>query len=165
MLSAENEKLINEYLDIAENDSENMERFENLLSDDCVWALIPPGIVIEGGASVKKFCRFAMGSRKHKGSEVKAKINNWFTDEDNFCVEYYHAAIITVFRLVVTENVCLVCKMQNGQFCAVHEYVDTSGSKLIWLGLKLMPLLARRKGILFKKTLSKQWGQKSLHSK
>ena len=57
MLSAVNEKLINEYLDIAENDSENMEKFKNLLSDDCVWALMPPGIVIEGGASVKKFCQ------------------------------------------------------------------------------------------------------------
>jgi len=156
VLSAENEKLIKEYLDIAENDSENMERFKNLLSDDCVWALMPPGMVIEDGESVKKFCAFAMGSRKHKGSDVKAKINNWFADEDNFCVEYYHAAIITVFRFVVIENICLVCKMRNGQFCVVHEYVDTSGSRLIWLGLKIMPLLARKKGIHFRKSLSKQ---------
>jgi ketosteroid isomerase-like protein len=154
MLSLENEKLIKEYLDIAENDSENGERFANILSDDCVWTLMPPGIAIMGGESVNRFCSFAMGSRKHKGN-VKAKINNWFADEDKFCVEYYHAAIISIFKITVIENVCLVCKMRNGKFCVVNEYVDTSGSKLIWFGLKIMPLIARIKGIKFKRSLTR----------
>ena len=157
MLSAENEKLIMEYLDIAENDSENAERFANILSDDCVWTLMPPGIAIVGGESVKKFCSFAMGSRKHKDKKnVKAMIDNWFADEDKFCVEYYHAAIITIFKITVIENVCLVCKMRDGKFYAVNEYVDTSRSKLIWLGLKIMPLIARLKGIKTKKSLVKR---------
>ena len=157
MLSAENERLIKEYLDIAENDSENMERFSVLLSDDCVWTLTPPGMRIEDGESVRKFCGFAMGSRKHSGN-VKAKINNWFAAGDDFCVEYFHSAMISRFKIVVLENVCLVCKMRDGKFRAVNEYVDTSGSKLIWLGLKVMPLIARRRGIHFKKSLSKRKG-------
>ena len=156
MVTDKNERLIKEYLDIAENDSENIERFSNCLSDDCVWALMPPGIVIEGGESVEKFCEFAMGSRKHKDKDnVKATINNWFADEDSFCVEYYHAAIITVFKLTVIENVCLVCKMRDGEFISINEYVDTSGSKLIWLGLKIMPIIAKVKGLKYKKSLSK----------
>jgi len=155
MLSTENENLIREYLDIAENDSKNIERFASLLSDECTWALMPPGIIIEGGDSVKKFCGYAMGARKHKG-KIKAKINNWFADEDKLCVEYFHAAIITIFQITVIENVCLVCKMKNGQFTAINEYIDTSGSKLIWIGLKIMPLIARLKGIRYKKSL-KMW--------
>lgn len=156
MLSSENENLIKEYLDIAENDSENAMRFADILSDNCVWTLMPPGIAIEGGEAVRKFCSFAMGSRKHKGNNVKAIIDNWFADEDKFCVEYYHAAIITVFKITVIENVCLVCKMKDGKFCVVNEYVDTSRSKLIWFGLKMMPLIARIKGIKYKKSLSKR---------
>ena len=150
----ENERLIQEYLDIAENDSENAERFAKLLSDDCTWVLSPPGITIMGGESVKKFCGFAMGARKHRGS-VKAKISNWFVDGENFCVEYYHAAIITVLKVTVIENVCLVCKMRNGKFISIHEYVDTSRSKLIWFGLKIMPFIARAKGIKYKRSLEK----------
>ena len=157
MMVKENEKLIKEYLDIAENDSENAERFASILSDDCVWTLMPPGISIVGGESVRKFCSFAMGSRKHKDkNNVKAIIDNWFADEDKFCVEYYHAAIITAFKITVIENVCLVCKMRDGKFCVVNEYVDTSRSKLIWLGLKIMPLIARTKGIRIKKSLVKR---------
>ena len=157
MVSNENENLIKEYLDIAENDSENAERFANILSDDCVWTLMPPGISIVGGESVKKFCSFAMGSRKHKDkNNVKAIIDNWFAEGDKFCVEYYHAAIITIFKITVIENVCLVCKMRDGKFCIVNEHVDTSRSKLIWFGLKIIPLIARIKRIKIKKSLVKR---------
>ena len=117
---------------------------------------MPPGMAIEGGESVKKFCSFAMGSRKHSDKDnVKAIVNNWFASEDKFCVEYYHAAIITVLKFTVIENVCLVCKMRDGKFCAVNEYVDTSESKLIWFGLKVLPLIARIQGIKFRKSLTK----------
>jgi len=153
MVSDENAKLIREYLDIAENDSENSKRFANILSEDCIWTLMPPGISIVGGESVRKFCSFAMGTRKHKDkSNVKAIINNWFADEENFCVEYYHAAIITIFKITVIEQVCLVCKMRNGKFSSVNEYIDTSRSRLILLGLRMMPLIARFKGIKFKRS-------------
>jgi len=153
-VSEANQKLISEYLDIAENDSENGERFASILSDDCVWTLMPPGIAIVGGESVKKFCNYAMGARKHKEkNNVKAIINNWFAVGEKFCVEYYHAAIITVFNITVIENVCLVCKMRDGKFCVVNEYIDTSSSKLIWFGLKLMPVIARMKKMKTKKGL------------
>ena len=147
-ISKENEILIKEYLDMAENDSENYNRFDALLSDDCVWALMPPSIAIEGLESVKKFVKLAMGSRTHK-KETYVKITNWFTDGDNFCVEYYHSAFVFIFK--VKENVCLVCKMNNGKFEKVNEYVDTR-SKVIRLGLKLMPTIAKVKGITYSRT-------------
>ena len=152
MLSEENKILINEYLDVAVNASEDMERFVNLLSDDCVWALMPPGIEIIGKESVEKFVKFAMRSRKHNNA-ARVEIKNWFTDGQKFCVEYFHAALITVFKIKVIENVCLVCEMNNGKFTKINEYVDTSGSKLIALGLKLFSMIAKIKKIKITKTL------------
>ena len=154
MLTKENENLINEYLDIAVNASEDMNRFVNLLSDDCVWSLMPPGISINGKESVKKFVAFAMRSRKHSNN-ANVEIKNWFTDGRKFCVEYFHAALITIFRIKVIENVCLVCEMNNGKFNKINEYVDTSGSKLIGLGLKVFSIIAKIKKINTTKTCRK----------
>jgi ketosteroid isomerase-like protein len=142
MRSEANETLIKDYLDIAVNAPENLERFSELLSDDCVWAIVPPGISFEGKAQVKAFTKMAMGSRTHDG-EYKIEIRNWFTDGENFCVEYFHGAIITRFRIKVIENVCLVCHMRDGKFDRIHEYVDTSHSLLIRLGLMLLPLMVK----------------------
>jgi hypothetical protein len=44
MLTAENEKLIQDYLDIAVNASENLERTMDSLSEDCNWYITLPGI-------------------------------------------------------------------------------------------------------------------------
>ncbi|MCL1803007.1 MAG: hypothetical protein FWG30_05110 [Eubacteriaceae bacterium] len=156
-VSDKNKELILEYLDIAENDSENGERFSKLLSEECIWNLMPPGISIIGGESVRKFCEFAMGSRKHEAdSNVKAIIDNWFADGDDFCVEYYHAAVLPFLNITVIENVCLVCKMEDGKFKSVNEYIDTSASKLIWLGLKMLPIITAFKGIKSRKSLAKR---------
>ncbi len=144
MLSSENDKLIKEYLDIAVNASENIERFSKLLSDDCTWYITPPGLTFRGKEDVSSFSKMAMGSRSHN-QDSKVEIRNWFTDGDNFCVEYFHGAIITRLRIRVTENVCLVCHMSDGKFDRIHEYVDTSRSLLISLGLRLLPLMIKRK--------------------
>jgi len=149
-----NEKLIYEYLDIAENASEDLDRFATLLSNDCTWSLMPPGITLNGIESVKKFVKMAMKSRKHD-DRTKVTIKNWFADGDNFCVEYYHAAYVAGIR--VKENVCLVCHMKDGQFDKVNEYVDTSGSKLIGLGLRLLPLILKVKGIHYSRSVGNKY--------
>ncbi len=142
MLSAENQRLIEEYLDIAVNASEDLARFSKLLSDDCVWTIAPPGIAFAGKRQVTSFSKMAMGSRSHR-SDSRVEIRNWFADGGDFCVEYFHAAIVTGLHIRVTENVCLVCHMQDGRFDRVHEYVDTRRSLLIGLGLKLLPLIIK----------------------
>ena len=147
MVSETNERLIRDYLDIAVNASEDMGRFTQLLSDDCVWRIMPPGVSFNGKAQVVSFTNMAMGSRSHN-AEHKIEIRNWFADGDNFCVEYFHGAIVTRFHITVTELVCLVCHMRDGQFDSVHEYVDTSQSILIGVGLKLLPLIVKLRSFI-----------------
>jgi hypothetical protein len=142
MLTAENEQLIQEYLDIAVNASENLERTMDLLSEDCTWYITPPGIAFTGKKQLRSFTGMAMGSRSHN-ADSKVEIRNWFADGNDFCVEYFHAAILGGLHIKVVENVCLVCHMQSGKFDRVHEYVDTSQSLLIGLGLKLLPLIIK----------------------
>lgn len=146
MLSESNQALVKEYLDIAANTPEDLVRFSKLLSDDCVWSIVPPGVTFKGIAQVRSFTGLAMGSRTHN-ADYKIEVRNWFADGENFCVEYFHGAIITRFRLRVVENVCLVCHMRDGKFDSVHEYVDTSRSILIWLGLRLLPLIVKVKSV------------------
>ncbi len=143
-INDKNEALIREYLDIAVNASENLDRFSELLSEDCVWSITPPGLTFQGKEQVQSFSKFAMGSRTHN-ADTNIQIRNWFTDGENFCVEYFHGALVTRFHIKVTENVCLVCHMQNGKFDRIHEYVDASNSFLISLGLKFLPLIIRLK--------------------
>ena len=142
MVSETNERLIRDYLDIAVNAPEDMKRFAPLLSDNCVWRIVPPGVSFNGKAQVMSFANMAMGSRTHN-ADYRIEIRGWFADGDNFCVEYFHGAIVTRFHIKVTEIVCLVCYMRDGQFDSVHEYVDTSQSILIDLGLKLLPLIVK----------------------
>jgi ketosteroid isomerase-like protein len=153
LLTAENEKLIQEYLDIAVNASENLDRTMDLLSEDCVWYITPPGIAFMGKKQLRSFTGMAMGSRSHN-ADSKVEIRTWFADGDNFCVEYFHAAILTGLRIKVVENVCLVCHMQAGKFDRIHEYVDTSQSILISLGLKLLPLIIKMRTRMDKRNLN-----------
>jgi ketosteroid isomerase-like protein len=145
MPTPENERLIREYLDIAVNASEDLGRFSALLSDDCIWYLTPPGIAFQGKLQVQAFAGRAMGSRQHDAGSM-VEIRNWFADDENLCVEYFHAARITPLHIRVTETVCLVCHMCAGKFDRIHEYVDTSRSLLIRLGLGLLPLMVKKGG-------------------
>jgi len=149
MLSEYNERLIKEYMDIAANAPEDLNRFSKLLSDDCIWRIVPPGITFNGITDVRSFTGMAMGSRTHD-ARSRVEIRNWFADGDHFCVEYFHGALITRFRIRVTENVCLVCHMRDGKFDRIHEYVD-SGSALISLGLRFLPLIVRLRSLTGKK--------------
>ncbi len=142
MSSSENENLIREYLDIAVNASENLARFAELLSEDCDWYISPPGIIFRGKDQVTAFAKMAMSSRSHDANH-KIEIRNWFTDGESFCVEYFHRAVVSKLRIQVEENVCLVCHIRDGKLDRVHEYVDTSRSLLIGLGLRLLPLMVK----------------------
>jgi ketosteroid isomerase-like protein len=141
-LSKANEWLIREYLEIATKDSENIERTLNILNDDCVWRITPPGIEFRGKDQLRPFIGMGMGSRSHRG-RYRVEIRNCFTDGEHLCVEYFHGAIATRFRFKVAENVCLVCHMKDGKFDRIHEYVDTSGSILVSLGLRLLPFMTK----------------------
>ena len=144
MLSEANDKLIQEYLNVVIHASEDVDRFLNLLSDDCVWYITPPGVTFKGKEQLTSFTKFAMSSRTHT-VDAKIEVRNWFAGGENFCIEYFHGAVITGFPVKVVENVCLVCHMRDGKFDRVHEYVDTSASFLIGLGLKFLPLIVKLK--------------------
>ncbi len=77
MISTENEQLVREYLDIAVSASEDLGRFAELLSADCVWYITPPGIAFQGKEQVRAFAGMAMGSRSHR-ADSKVEIRNWF---------------------------------------------------------------------------------------
>lgn len=141
-LTEENAVLVREYLDIATNEPENLERTMAILTDDCVWRVTPPGIEFVGKDQLRSFIKMAMGSRTHS-ARYKVEVRSCFTDGENVCVEYFHGALATRLRIKVVENVCLICHMREGKFDEIHEYVDTSGSMLIGFGLRILPLIAK----------------------
>ena len=145
-LSPANEALIHTYLDIATH-TDDMEQFSHLVAPDCVWVMMPTSHAFQGYAQVSTLAKLAGGTRVHN-DKYKVKIINWWTDDEHFCVEYQHGAIIKRLPIRGTINICLVCHMREGQFDRVHEYVHAHGPlfKLVMsLGLRVLPLLVQRK--------------------
>ncbi len=145
-LSPANEALIQDYLEIA-TVTDDMDRFSQLIADDCVWVMMPTGHAFKGFEQVSELSKTAGGTRAHD-EDYRVKILNWFTDGEHFCVEYHHGAIIKRLRIKGTINICLVCHMREGKFDRIHEYVHAHGIffKLIMnLGLRVLPLLVKRK--------------------
>jgi hypothetical protein len=145
-LSSANEALIQAYLDIATH-TDDMEQFSQLIAQDCVWVMMPTGHAFTGYAQVSALAKLAGGTRVHNDA-YKVKILNWWTDGEQFCVEYHHGAVIKRLPIKGTINICLVCHMREGQFDRVHEYVHAHGPlfKLVMsLGLRVLPLLVKRK--------------------
>lgn len=145
-LSPANEALIQTYLDIATH-TDDMEQFSHLIAEDCVWVMMPTGHAFTGYAQVSTLAKLAEGTRRHNDAYT-VKILNWWTDGEQFCVEYQHGAIIQRLPIRGTENICLVCHMREGQFDRIHEYVHAHGflfKLVISLGLRVLPLLVKRK--------------------
>jgi hypothetical protein len=145
-LSPANEALIHTYLDIATH-TDDMEQFSHLIAQDCVWVMMPTSHAFTGYAQVSTLAKLAEGTRLHN-DEYKVKILNWWTNGEQFCVEYQHGAIIKRLPIRGTINICLVCHMREGQFDRIHEYVHAHGIlfKLVMsLGLRVLPLLVNRK--------------------
>ena len=128
MLIEANEALIEQYRQIVETD--DIDRFSTLITDDCTWTLHPTGYTLHGGAQVKAFAKIAGGTRIHDDAH-KVEITNLFTDGENLCVEYVHGFILSGLRLKGSINICLVFHMRNGKFDRVDEYIDTGRSA--WL--------------------------------
>jgi ketosteroid isomerase-like protein len=144
-LSQANERLIREYLEIA-TVTDDMDRFSQLIADDCVWVMMPTGHAFKGFEQVSSLAKMAGGTRTHN-EKYKVKILNWFTDGEHFCVEYHHGAIIKGLHIKGTINICLVCHMREGKFDRIHEYVHAHGAlfKLVMsLGLRILPLMVKR---------------------
>jgi ketosteroid isomerase-like protein len=67
VISQANEALIQEYLAIVANDSENLDRTMGLMADDCVWVMEPTGDTYSGKEELRAFIQTAMSSRTHTG--------------------------------------------------------------------------------------------------
>ncbi len=139
-----NEVLIQQYLEIA-TVTDDMEHFARLITDDCAWVMMPTGHAFQGLRQVSALARFAGGTRVHD-EENKVTILNWFSDGENFCVEYQHKAIVKRLRIRGRINICLVCHMRGGKFDRIHEYIHAHGMlfKLVMgLGLRALPLMVK----------------------
>jgi ketosteroid isomerase-like protein len=146
MSTEANEALIEQYRQIV--DTDDIDRFATLITDDCVWTLHPTGYTLRGSAQVMAFAKLASGARTHDHTH-KVHITNLFTDGENLCVEYVHGFVLSGLRLKGSINICLVFHMRNGKFDQVNEYIDTGRSA--WLtffavaGLKLLTWRVQRK--------------------
>jgi ketosteroid isomerase-like protein len=143
-LSPANEDLIQTYLEIA-TVTDDMDRFSQLITSDCVWVMMPTSHAFTGFEQVSALAKTAGGTRAHDEAN-RVRILNWFTDGEHFCVEYEHGAIIRRLRVRGKINICLVCHMRDGKFDRIHEYVHAHGVlfKLIMgLGLRVLPLMVR----------------------
>jgi SnoaL-like domain len=146
--------LVAELLDLMVNDSENLERTMDLLTDDAVWVLEPGGIEYHGAREIRTFVRIAMAGRTHDQSN-RIEITNWFADDENLCVEYGHGAVTTGsytagMRVTLTAKstrYCITYHIRDGQFDRVHEYINGTSwwlNLLTPVGLGLLNRRVRR---------------------
>jgi ketosteroid isomerase-like protein len=156
VISQANEALIQEYLDIVANDSENLDRTMSLMADDCVFVMEPTGDTYRGSEELRAFIAAAVSSRTHSG-QYQIQVTNWFTDGEYLCIEYTHGAIanVTGIRVKVKKGVakyCITFHMREGKFDQIHEYIQGT---TFWAYL-LMPLMLKSYTRQAKKHLSKQ---------
>lgn len=157
-LSQANEALIQEYLDIVANDSENLDRTMGLMADDCVWVMEPTGDTYRGREEIKAFVGTAMSGRTHAG-HYRIHMSNWFTDGEYLCIEYTHGAILTgVYTAGIKAKIkqgisryCITYHMRDGKFDWAHEYIQGT----TFLTHLLMPLALKRLKRLVEKQLSR----------
>ena len=128
MISKANETLIQEYLEIAAG-SDDIDLWTKLITDDCVFVVMPGGYTFRGSPEVALFAKTAGGMRTHD-QENTIRITNWFTDGEKLCVEYTHG-FNSLFGLPIkvrdAGSFCLVFHMREGKFDSVREFIDTGG--------------------------------------
>ena len=137
--------VIEELLDLMTNDSENLERTLNLLTDDCVWVMEPGGTEYHGIAQIKTFAGIAIKLRGHDESEHRIEILSCFSTGDNFCIEYSHGMVSTdAVTGAITSGLkggiptgilryCMVYHTREGKIDRVHEYINSSSCWLSFL--------------------------------
>ena len=138
--------LINEYFEIVKTDA--YDRFGDIITDDCIFALMPTGHTFRGREDVMGFVMASGGARKHD-NRSQVEITNWFTTGDYLCVEYVHHLIIKFLRhRTKIDGYCLVFHMRDGKFDEIREYINPSGiamSILTTYILRILPFVARIK--------------------
>ena len=77
-LSQANAALIEEYLRIA-TVTDDMDRFGQLIAEDCVWVMMPTGHTFRGFEQVSLLAKTAEGTRTHDEAH-RVTIVNWFAD-------------------------------------------------------------------------------------
>ncbi len=157
-LSEANKALIMEYLDIVENDSENLERTMQLMDDNVVWVMEPTGDIYSGIEELKAFVESAMSGRIHEG-EYNIEIKDWFTDGEYLCIEYTHGGKLTGSYMPGIKSkfkkgiamYCITYHMKDGKFDQVHEYIQGT----TFLANLAMPIFLKRMDKQAKKKISK----------
>ncbi len=158
IISKANESLIQEYLDIAANDSENLVRTMGLMSDDCVWVIETTGDEYRGREEIEAFVGIAMSGRAHQ-DQYHIQISKWFTDGEHLCIEYTHGAVLTgVYSAGIKTKIkqgtlryCITFHMRGGKFDWVHEYIQGT----TFLSNLILPVGIKRLRRLVDKKLSK----------
>ncbi len=125
--------LVAELLDLMVNDSENLERTMNLLTEDAVWILEPGGIEYHGAREIRDFVRIAMSGRTHD-QKNKVVITHWFASDENVCVEYSHGTVLTgTYSAGIKARLkpemsryCITYHIREGKFDQVHEYINAT---------------------------------------
>jgi limonene-1,2-epoxide hydrolase len=141
MPSSANEALIKAFIDAMRADDK--ERVLRLISDDCIWLVVPWSYTARGYEEVAAFLGVAQATRTHertKGQHIE--INKWFTDGEHLCVEITNIASFSWLKSIkAAQRICLVLHMRNGTFDQVHEYFKAPFP--ISLIIRLVPLVAR----------------------
>jgi limonene-1,2-epoxide hydrolase len=147
----ENKELVREFVEaMAADDKAHVLR---LVSDNCVWVVVPWGYSANGHEEVEAFLGAASKTRSYKEQGQKIEINKWFTDGENLCVEITNIASLSFLPSVkASQPICLVLQMRDGKFDRVHEYF--SAPFPISLIIRLVPLVTRLR--LFAKRRSKR---------
>jgi hypothetical protein len=146
-----NDALVAETLDLVVNDSENLERTMNLLTDDAVWVLEPGGIEYHGAREIRSFVRIAMAGRTDDPNH-RIQITNWFANDENLCVEYGHGGVTTgsytaairVRLKAESTRYWITHHIRDGKFDRVHEYINGTSWRLNLLTPVALSLLNRR---------------------
>ena len=141
MSSRTNEALVQEFIGAMRADDK--EHVLRLISDDCVWQVVPWGYTASGYEEVAAFLGVAQSTRTHKEEKGQhIEINGWFTDGEHVCVEITNIASFSLFKSIkAAQRICLVLHMRNGKFDSVHEYFKAPFP--ISLIIRLVPLVAR----------------------
>ena len=146
-LSKANQALIQEYLDIVEHDSENLERTMRLFADNILFELEPTGDIYRGKPAMQAFVDVAMSGRAHTG-QYSIQITNWFTDGEQLCIEYTHGGILTgVYTAGIkarfeqgVARYCITYHMCDGKFDRMHEFIQGT----TFLANLAMPFMLKR---------------------
>lgn len=145
-MKAQTEKLINAYFAIVKSD--DYAQFGDLITDDCKFSLMPIGHTFTGRKDVMEFVLASGGVRKHD-KQSPIKIKNWFTDDEYFCVEYDHYAIVKAFHSRIhIDGYCMVFHMRDGKFDEIREYINPSGKTMSFMTtyvLRILPFAAKMK--------------------